>query len=98
VYAAAQYLIRQLANRGHLPMIVDYLRCSPFVMGPDFHPVLPLQPEPQLIEPARRLGPLVDFLVITANGPPTPKGNGRPGTLRPQRRKGLPGRSASLRH
>jgi aspartate racemase len=69
VDVAAQRLIPQLANRGYPPMIVYYLRCPHFVMGADFRPVLPLQPEPQLIEVARRLGPLVDFLVITANGP-----------------------------
>jgi aspartate racemase len=69
VHAAAQRLIPQQANTGYPPMIVYYLRRPPFVMGPDFRPVLPLQPEPQLIEAARQLGPLVDFLVITANGP-----------------------------
>ena len=55
-HAAAQRLIPQLANRGYPPMIVYYLRCPPFVMGVDFRPVLPLQPEPQLIEAARRFG------------------------------------------
>ena len=28
-----------------------------------------MQPDPRLLEAAQRLGPLVDFLVITANGP-----------------------------
>ena len=69
-------------------MIVYYLRCSPSVTGVDFRPVLPLQPGPQLIGAARRLGPLVDTLVITANGSPAPQGKCRPGTLRPLRRKG----------
>ena len=98
LHAVAQRLIPQLANRGYPPMIVYYLRCPPFVMGADFRPVLPLQPGPQLIEAARRLGPLVDTLLITANGLPAPQGKCRAGTLPPQRRKGLPGRAASLRH
>lgn len=68
-HAAAQQLIPQFANTGYPPMIVSYLRCAPMILDPDFRPVLPLQPEPRLLEAARRLGPLVDFLIITANGP-----------------------------
>ena len=69
VHAAAQRLIPQIANTGYPPMIVTYLRCAPMILGPDYRPILPLQPEPRLLDAARRLGPLVDFLVITANGP-----------------------------
>ena len=69
VHAVAQRLIPQIANTGYPPMIVTYLRCAPLILGLDYRPILPLQPEPRLLEAARRLGPLVDFLVITANGP-----------------------------
>jgi aspartate racemase len=69
VHAAAQRMIPHIANTGYPPMIVTYLRCAPMILGPDYRPILPLQPEPRLLDAARRLGPLVDFLVITANGP-----------------------------
>jgi aspartate racemase len=69
VHAVAQRLIPQIANTGYPPMIVYYLRCAPMILDPDYRPILPPQPEPRLLEAARQLGPLVDFLVITANGP-----------------------------
>ncbi len=69
LHAAAQRLIPQQGNTGYPPMIVWYLRRPPFIMAADFRPVLPLQPDPALLDAACRLGPLVDFLVITANGP-----------------------------
>ena len=69
VHAVAQRLIPQIANTGYPPMIVWYLRCAPLILAPDYRPVLPPQPEPRLLEAARQLGPLADFLVITANAP-----------------------------
>jgi aspartate racemase len=69
VHTVAQRLIPQIANTGYPPMIVYYLRCAPIILAPDYRPILPPQPEPRLLGAARQLGPLVDFLVITANGP-----------------------------
>lgn len=55
--------------RGYPPMIVYYCRTPPVVVGRDGTPIEPLEPSRELLEGARVLGPLVDFLVITANSP-----------------------------
>lgn len=69
VHHVAQRLIPQRGNRGYPPMVVYYHRRPPFVMSDDRTPVLPLQPDPDLLRAAQWLGTKADFLVITANGP-----------------------------
>ncbi len=68
VHAVAQRLIPQQANQGYPPMVVYYHRTSPVVMQANDMPVFPLQPDPGLLDAARRLGAWADFLVITSNG------------------------------
>ena len=68
VHAVSQRLIPQQANQGYPPMVVYYHRSAPVVMQDDDTAVFPLQPDPVLLEAARRLGAWADFLVITSNG------------------------------
>lgn len=67
VHAAAQRVIPARANGGYPPMIVSYLRSPPQIFEPDGTPRIPFAPRPALLEAARHLGPLCDFLVITSN-------------------------------
>jgi aspartate racemase len=69
VHAIAQQLIPQRANSGYPPMVVYYHRRAPMITDDDNRPILPMRPDPQLAEAARKLGEWADFLVITANGP-----------------------------
>ena len=69
VHAVSQQLIPQRGNSGYPPMVVYYYRHAPVILADDGTPAQPLQPDPRLFEAAQRLGPLADFLVITANGP-----------------------------
>jgi aspartate racemase len=68
LHRVAQQLIPQHGNGGYPPLVVYYLRRPPSLMDETGQPRLPLQPEPQLLEAARQLGQLADFLVITSNG------------------------------
>lgn len=68
VHCVAQKLIPQQGNTGYPPMVVTYVRRPPVLMDAAGHPLIPFQPEPTLLEAARRLGQLADFLVITSNG------------------------------
>src|SRR4051812_30571802 len=49
------------------PMIVHYCRHPPIIVTDDLIPQIPIQPDPRVFEAAKRLGVLVDFLVITSN-------------------------------
>jgi aspartate racemase len=69
VHAVSQRLIPQAANSGYPPMVVYYHRYPPFVVDEHFKPVMPLQPEPHLVEMLCGLGKMVDFIAITANAP-----------------------------
>jgi aspartate racemase len=69
LHAVAQRLMPQHGSSGHPPLVVYYHRRSPFVMQDERRPVLPLQPDPDLLQAAQWLGARADFLVITANGP-----------------------------
>ncbi len=70
LHRSAQKRIRQYANSGYPPMIVYHHRRPPFVLEEDgVLPAVPLRLDPGLREAAARLGPMVDFLVIAANGP-----------------------------
>ncbi len=69
IHRVAQRLIPQYMNSGYPPMIVWYYRHPPILVNSDLSPILPMQPDPRLLEVARNLGALVDFLVITSNTP-----------------------------
>lgn len=69
VHKISQAIIPQERNSGYPPMIVYYIRHAPFILKEDFTPEVPLRPDPRLLETARVLGTLADFLVITANAP-----------------------------
>jgi aspartate racemase len=68
IHRAAQRLIPPKFNAGYPPMVVWYCRHAPIIVGEDGKAVLPLRPDPRLLEAARSLGPLVDFLIICSNG------------------------------
>jgi quercetin dioxygenase-like cupin family protein len=68
VHRAAQRLLPQDGNTGYPPMVVVYVRRPPVVMDADGRPMMPIQPAPQLLQAARWLGQVADFLVITSNG------------------------------
>jgi aspartate racemase len=69
VHRVAQRLLPPKWNAGHPPMVVYYCRHPPFLVDDDGTPRSPLRPDPRLLEAARRLGGLADFLVIPSNGP-----------------------------
>lgn len=69
VHRVSQRLIPRRANSGYPPMVVYYHRSPPFVTEDGTRPVMPFQPDPELLEVVRKLGAIADFLVITANGP-----------------------------
>jgi aspartate racemase len=69
VHAVSQRLIPQVANSGYPPMVVYYHRYPPFVQDEHNKPIPPLRLEPRLQGMLGRLGQMVDFIVITANGP-----------------------------
>jgi aspartate racemase len=69
LHAAARALLPARRSGGYPPLVVLYHRHPPFVLGPELRPVEPLQPHPRLLEAARSLRPLADFLVIPANAP-----------------------------
>jgi aspartate racemase len=67
VHRVSQRLIPQDWTRGYPPMVVWYHRGLPILRGDDGRPVEPRQVDPQLVDAAARLGPLVDFLVVPCN-------------------------------
>ena len=68
LHAVSQSLIPQLGNSGYPGLIVYYLRHRPLILNDDGSPALPLTPHPGLLEAAKKLGALADFIVITSNG------------------------------
>ncbi|HEX6384408.1 MAG TPA: aspartate/glutamate racemase family protein [Anaerolineae bacterium] len=68
LHQVAQRLLPQQANSGYPPMVVYYYRHPPVLLDETGHPLTPFQPDPRLLEAARALGRLADFLVITSNG------------------------------
>lgn len=68
IHQVSQQLIPQRANQGYPPLLVAYCRHAPVLMNEDGTPVLPVQLDPRLVEAARRLGAVADFLVIISNG------------------------------
>ena len=69
LHDVSKSLIRPRFSGGYPPMLVYYYRHPPFVLSANFTPVLPLQPDPRLLQAAARLGEWADFLVMTANVP-----------------------------
>ena len=70
LHAVSQLLIPQPSgNSGYPPLAVYYHRKPPILLGDDGLPLMPLQPDPQMLEGVKWLGQTADFLVITANVP-----------------------------
>ena len=66
-HRVAQRLIPPSGNGGYPLMVVYYYRFVPFVTAEDGSRVLPLRPDPRLVEAAARIGSMADFIVITSN-------------------------------
>jgi aspartate racemase len=67
IHRVAQQLTPQDVNRGYPPMVVMYHRNAPMKLREDGEVLEPLEPDPNLLELARQLGSVVDFLVIPCN-------------------------------
>ena len=67
LHHVSQKLVAPFYNTGYPPMMVCYHRDAPFIVNGD-QPVFPLQPNLQLLECAKKLGTLVDFIIIPSNG------------------------------
>lgn len=68
LHQAAQRLIPRRGNSGYPPLVVYYHRRPPVLVDEAGRSLLPLVPDPQLLDGARKLGQIADFLVITSNG------------------------------
>jgi aspartate racemase len=69
LHRAAQRVIPPHLNGGYPPTVVWYCRHPPILVKDDGRPLLPLRPDPRLLEAAGRLGQVADFLVIPSNTP-----------------------------
>jgi aspartate racemase len=69
MHEVSQRLVTQRLNFGYPPLVVYYCRHAPVLLNDDETPRLPIQPDPRLLEAARQLGGMCDFLVITSNTP-----------------------------
>ena len=67
LHAAAQRLIPQHQNSGYPPTVVYYFRDVPFVLEDGYRPRVPYEPNPGLLDGARLLGSVADFLLIGSN-------------------------------
>jgi aspartate racemase len=68
VHRESQRRIPPRGNGGYPPMVVYYHRRPPVVVGDDGLARMPIEPDPDLLRAAGRVGALSDFLVITSNG------------------------------
>ena len=68
LHLVSQKRIPQQHNTGYPPLVVYYHRHPPMVMTADGVPEVPFRADPRLLDSARRLGTLTDFLVIPSNG------------------------------
>ena len=68
IHKVAQQLIPPAQNSGYPPMIVQYYRHAPILLTALNQPVVPWQPDPRLLEVAKQLGSITDFLLIPSNG------------------------------
>ena len=64
IHRVAQQLVPQFVNRGYPQMVVVYHREPPMELAEDGSVKEPLIPHPKLLELAKSMGPLVDFIVI----------------------------------
>jgi aspartate racemase len=69
VHEVSRRLIPQAFGMGYPPMVVVYNRHPPVVLDENYKPVVPWQPNPNLLEASRKLGQVADFIVITSNAP-----------------------------
>ena len=69
IHKVSQQLIPQRMITGYPPVITWFCRHPPLLLNTDSTPVIPRQPDPRLIEAARKLGPLTDVIVIPSNTP-----------------------------
>jgi len=67
IHRVAQRLITPRFHLGYPPMVVYHYRQAPLLLTEQGKPQLPFRPDPRLLEAAKRLGGLADFLVITSN-------------------------------
>lgn len=68
VHRVAQRLIPASQNGGYPTMVVYYCRHPPILLTEEGKPQMPFRADPRLLEAAKRLGSLSDFLVIPSNG------------------------------
>jgi len=68
IHRVAQQLIPPAENSGYPPMIVQYYRNAPVVLTNDRVPVTPWQADPRLLDAAKNLGAVSDFILIASNG------------------------------
>lgn len=68
IHSVSQQLTPPEATPSYPPMVVYYYRHPPFLRKDGQGPVFPLQPDPRILDAAKRLGMCADFLVITSNG------------------------------
>ena len=68
VHAVSQSLIPPRLNSGYPGLVVFYLRHPPLVLNEDGGAPRPPVPHPGLLDVAKKLGALADFIVITSNG------------------------------
>jgi aspartate racemase len=68
MHKTAQALIPPMQNGGYPPMIVQYYRHPPVLLTAEHKPVFPWQPDPRLLDAAKNLGAMTDFLLIPSNG------------------------------
>lgn len=83
VHRVARRHLEPRYNSSYPPLVVYYHRRPPIVVGEDGMAIAPIRIDPELQKAAARIGPMVDFLVITANGahriaPDIERASGRP--------------------
>ena len=79
VHRESQRRIPPRMGCGYPPMFVHYHRRPPFVLNDDGLARMPIEPDPDLLRAASRLGAVADFLVITSNGRAPDPGRGSSG-------------------
>ena len=67
VHRVAQRFVPQRVNGGYPPLVVYYHRFPAFLTTEDWKPELPLRAHPALLEAAKKIGVMADFIVITSN-------------------------------
>lgn len=68
IHRSAQKIISPQENAGYPPMIVQYYRHAPVLLTGNHQPVFPFQVDPRLLDTAKNIGRVADFLLIASNG------------------------------